>query len=253
MYGVLSWAAPPRPPSRRSRRSRGCRRCRRPAGPPALRRHAVYVPASDVPFNHVDGHASSELQAALAGGVGERGDPAVVVVATAVEHHRGDAGLAGPGGDQLADLGRARLLVAVQRRGRRPPAWRPRPACGPPASSMSCTTMCRELRLTARRGPLGAADDLLAQPGVPAADRGHGACRPKPGTPRASWRWRSQSLCRPSLTRLPDLAADDLAGVPHALALVRVGLAQLADVGGGLADQLLVDAGAPRTGWASRP
>src|SRR5688500_12179432 len=46
-----------------------------------------------------------------------------------------------------------------------------------------------------------------------------------------------------SLTRLSDLAADLLARVPHALALVRVGLAQLADVGGNLTDQLLVDTG----------
>src|ERR1700761_5108654 len=45
-----------------------------------------------------------------------------------------------------------------------------------------------------------------------------------------------------SLTRLSDLAPDLLAHVPHALALVRVGLAQLADVRGDLADALLVDA-----------
>src|SRR3954469_10830468 len=44
-----------------------------------------------------------------------------------------------------------------------------------------------------------------------------------------------------SLTRLSDLAADLLARVPHTLALVRVGLAQLADVGGNLAHELLVD------------
>src|SRR5581483_8350187 len=44
------------------------------------------------------------------------------------------------------------------------------------------------------------------------------------------------------LTSLPDLAADDLALVPHALALVRVGLAELANSRGDLADQLLVDA-----------
>src|SRR4029077_19243791 len=46
----------------------------------------------------------------------------------------------------------------------------------------------------------------------------------------------------PSLTCLSDLALDDLAGVSHALALVRVGLAELADVRGDLADLLLVDA-----------
>ena len=45
-----------------------------------------------------------------------------------------------------------------------------------------------------------------------------------------------------SLTSLSDLAADVLAGVADALALVGLGLAQLADVRGDLADQLLVDA-----------
>src|SRR5438046_1668713 len=46
----------------------------------------------------------------------------------------------------------------------------------------------------------------------------------------------------PSLTRLSDLELDLLALVADTLALVRVGLAQLADVGGDLADLLLVDA-----------
>src|SRR4051812_40826682 len=46
----------------------------------------------------------------------------------------------------------------------------------------------------------------------------------------------------PLLTRLPDLELDEFALVADALALVRVGLAQLADVGGDLADLLLVDA-----------
>src|SRR3954453_9025771 len=45
-----------------------------------------------------------------------------------------------------------------------------------------------------------------------------------------------------SLTGLSDLAADVLAGVTDALALVGLGLAELADVGGHLADELLVDA-----------
>src|ERR1700730_1048063 len=44
------------------------------------------------------------------------------------------------------------------------------------------------------------------------------------------------------LTGLSDLAADDFALVPHTLGLVRVGLAQLADVRRDLADLLLVDA-----------
>src|ERR1700683_2258373 len=44
------------------------------------------------------------------------------------------------------------------------------------------------------------------------------------------------------LTSLPDLAADYLALVPHALALIGVGLAELADLRGHLAHHLLVDA-----------
>src|SRR2546430_6839137 len=45
-----------------------------------------------------------------------------------------------------------------------------------------------------------------------------------------------------SLTRLPGLALHVLAGVADALALVGLGLADLADVGGDLTDHLLVDA-----------
>src|SRR4051794_25819755 len=44
------------------------------------------------------------------------------------------------------------------------------------------------------------------------------------------------------LAGLAGLAADLLARVPHALALVRLGLARLADLRGDLADELLVDA-----------
>src|SRR3954452_4996675 len=55
-------------------------------------------------------------------------------------------------------------------------------------------------------------------------------------SPSSSWR-------RSLLTRLSSLAADDLALVLDALALVRLRRADLPDVGGDLADQLLVDAG----------
>ena len=73
---------------------------------------------------------SSELQTALAGGVGQRRDPTVVVVATAVEHDGRDAGRLGALGDELADL-RARGPSCRRRaRARRPRAWTPRPACG---------------------------------------------------------------------------------------------------------------------------
>src|SRR3954468_13614677 len=49
-------------------------------------------------------------------------------------------------------------------------------------------------------------------------------------------------LLAADLAGLAGLAADVLAGVAHTLALVRLRLARLADLGGDLADQLLVDA-----------
>src|SRR5215203_342877 len=52
----------------------------------------------------------------------------------------------------------------------------------------------------------------------------------------------SPSCSRRSLAGLAGLASDVLVAVAHALALVGLGLAQLADVGGHLADELLVDA-----------
>src|SRR5215475_12439676 len=107
--GLFSGAAPPRPPSRRSRRSppppprrcgpgirrpsRSSRRCRRSRSYWCRR--------------------ASELQSAGAGGLGERRDAAVVLVAAAVEHDRGDARRLGPLGDQLADPARPRGLVAA--------------------------------------------------------------------------------------------------------------------------------------------
>src|SRR4249920_115454 len=51
----------------------------------------------------------------------------------------------------------------------------------------------------------------------------------------------STSLLAANLAGLAGLAADDLAGVADALALVRLGLARGADLGGDLADELLVD------------
>src|SRR5205807_3689268 len=68
----------------------------------------------------------------------------------------------------------------------------------------------------------------------PACARGGGAGG---GRPASAW-WDQASLLR----CLPGLALDDLAGVAHALSLVGLGLAHLADVGRHLADDLLVDA-----------
>src|SRR6516165_8691866 len=54
------------------------------------------------------------------------------------------------------------------------------------------------------------------------------------------------------LLLLAFLAADGLAGVAHALALVGLGRTNAADASGGLADQLLVDAGDPDLGLLRR-
>src|SRR5580693_8729804 len=54
------------------------------------------------------------------------------------------------------------------------------------------------------------------------------------------------------LLLLAFLTADRLAGVAHALALVGLGRAHPADAGGGLADQLFVDAADPDLGLPRR-
>src|ERR1035437_1691491 len=54
---------------------------------------------------------------------------------------------------------------------------------------------------------------------------------------------RSGSLLAADLAGLAGLAADDLAEIVDALALVRLGLSGSSDLGGNLADQLLVDPG----------
>src|SRR5690606_1167990 len=57
---------------------------------------------------------SSDLQAPFARTLRDGGDAAVVLVATAVEHDRGDAGVQGPARDELADLaGLGRLVAGV--------------------------------------------------------------------------------------------------------------------------------------------
>src|SRR5581483_478797 len=55
-------------------------------------------------WRHGRRHPSSELQSALAGGIGERLDAPMVEIAAAIEHHFLDALLGGALGDQLADL-----------------------------------------------------------------------------------------------------------------------------------------------------
>ena len=115
-----------------------------------------------------------------------------------------------------------------------------------------------QVGLQGRRGREGLADAVVddLHDDVPGGT-GHDEARTR-GVPgiflrTRKWRrWREPTcaaVCLPILSAMPwlltslsDLAADVLAGVAHALALVRLGLAELADVGGDLADVLLVDA-----------
>src|SRR5690606_38824319 len=97
----------------------------------------------------------------------------------------------------------------------------------PTESSTTWATMCRLDRVTTRRGRAAVPTTFLR---------------------RRRWR-RARATVLPLprivsatlLTSLSGLAADDLARVAHALALVRLGLADLADVRCDLADLLLVD------------
>src|SRR6476661_4426997 len=92
--------------------------------------------------------------------------------------------------------------------------------------------MCFDERVTTRRGR-SAVPDTFLRPRT---------CRRRRDLTRPAVCLLFFSEIAMSLTSLSDLAADVLARVAHALALVRLGLAQLADLGGGLADELLVDA-----------
>ena len=181
-----------------------------------------------------------ELQSGFAGSRGDRRDPPVVEVAASIEDDLGDAGGLGPLGDELADLGGG-VLVARGRaaqvglgggRGRE----------GAPVAVVD--HLGGDVLVGAEHGEagaLGGALHLLPHPAVP----------PDPCF--------SLVLCAdghevPLLARLPGLLGDVLPEVPDALALVGLGLADLADVGGHLADGLLVDApndDAVRA-WASR-
>src|SRR6478672_4663249 len=172
---------------------------------------------------------SSQSQPTLAGTVGDRRDTAVVAVATTVEHDGLDAGSLRTLGEELADLAGLGRLVAVEgpqvrlhRGGRRQGL-----AHGVVDDlDEDVTARARHHHARTQRGAV----DLLADAQVATTASGALALR------------ALDDHCHGLLTSLSDLAADVLAGVPHALALVRVGLAQLADVRGDLAVLLLVDA-----------
>src|SRR4051794_35759825 len=132
---------------------------------------------------------------------------------------------------------RCRRPSPAARAARRPPwPWpscRPRPSPRRPTRSRSCGPRRRRSAGRRRAGSNG------RRPGA-----AHPRCRPGACAPgRAGGCARGASSRRPSLACLRGLAGllpDELALVPNALALVRLGLADLADVGGDLADLLLV-------------
>src|SRR6478735_1741303 len=171
----------------------------------------------------------SQSQPALAGTVGDSRDPAVVAVATAVEDDRVDAGALGTLGDELTDLAGLGGLVTVERtQVRFHGGGRGNGAAGGVVDDLD-----EHVAAGPRHDQAGTqrrATELLAEPKVTATASGALALG------------ALDDHCHGLLTSLSDLAADLLARIAHALALVRVGLAQLADVCGNLANLLLVDA-----------
>src|SRR5579872_6558163 len=241
-YAVCFSAWLPRRSSRRSRRS-----------PPPLppRRGAPGISGSFRNVRNVRNGADlggrtklqscSQLEATFTCTVGDGGDPAMVLVAAAVEDHGADAGGLGPLREQLADLARLGGLVAlgaldgtVERGG-----LRQRMALG----------VVDDLREHMPRGPVDdqprparAAGYLLPDPQMPPDAAGRALAGAGPHATGGPGERPGLCASHDLLTSLPDLAADDLALVPHALALVRVRLAELADARGHLADELLIDA-----------
>ncbi len=171
---------------------------------------------------------SSEIQSALAGGIGQGLDAPVIEVAAAVEDHVLDSLGRRALGDQLAhrlgrgDIGAGLELPAqilFERGGRRDRL----------ALLVVDHLRVDVLRRAKHRKPRavagGAADvppDLRRSPQRPISDCGHRAL--------------------PSLL-LAFLAEDGFVGILDALALVRLGLAEGTDLGGDVADLLSVDAG----------
>src|SRR4051812_18153367 len=102
----------------------------------------------------------------------------------------------------------------------------------PTESSTTWALMCLEVRVMTRRG----------RSAVPVTFLRPRTCRRSRDRTREEVCLCCFSEIAMSLTGLSDLAADVFAGVADTLALVGLGLAELADVGGHLADELLVDA-----------
>ena len=181
----------------------------------------------------------SELEAGFAGGIGERLDPPVVPEPGSVEDDALDAGGLGPLGDEPADdrgllrlglLGAAKLLLDG-RGGRQRAPGRVVDDLGVDVVDAAEDREARPLRGSRQVE----ADPLVAllSGGAAGGDLRH---RDRSFV-SASW-----LLLAADLAGLAGLAADLLAGVADALALVRLGLAGRADLRGDLADELLVDA-----------
>ena len=103
--------------------------------------------------------------------------------------------------------------------------------------------MCREERLTTKRGRSGVPETFLRRrKWRRACDRRRLVETSVPRGVRFTTFALSAVCWLISLTRLSDLAADNFALVADALALVRVRAPQATDVGSDLTDRLLVDA-----------
>src|SRR5262245_24139987 len=192
------------------------------------------------------------LQAGGVGGLGQGLDAAVELVVAAVEGGQGNALGGGGGGQRLAD-GRGRLdVTAVGRAGANVLGARRRCNQGDAADvvdELGVNVLGAAVDAQAR--PLGRAGDPAADvPAAPELSFAFGLLVVHVSFPisllnsappgQARW-WRSGGLAAAG-EGLAFLAPDDLVFVANALALVRLGLAHVADVGGELADLLLVGA-----------
>src|SRR5450759_3290979 len=216
-----------RPPPRRSLRSPPLAPRAAPAPSPVPRRWGPGIRRSSSQKSRTA--RASQGQTALAGTVGDCRDAPVVTVSAAVKDHSVDPGALGALGDQLANLAGLGGLVTIEGtqvrfHGRGRSQRLARRVVDDLHEDVPAGSGHHQAR-TQRR-----AVDLLAHTVVTATTRGALALG------------ALDDQCHGLLTSLSDLAADLLACVTNALALVRVGLTQLANVCGNLADELLVDA-----------
>src|SRR5665647_2578999 len=216
-----------RPPPRRSLRSPPLAPLAAPAPAPVPRRWGPGIRRSSSQKSRTA--RASQGQTALACTISDSRDAPVVLVAAAVEDNCFDTSALGALGDQLANLAGFGDLVAIERtqirlHGRGRGQGLAQRVVHDLDEDVPARTRHHQTR-TQRR-----AVDLLAHAVVTATTRGALALG------------ALDDQCHGLLTSLSDLAADLLACVTNALAFVRVRLAQLANVCGDLANELLVDA-----------